>query len=108
MNEKRALWRGFLESAERFPERLALFAEGRTLSYQELHGLATRIAATIQANPEYSQVPLTAVFAYRSPTAFAGVPGALLAGNGCVPLNRTFPTERTEVMFERSELTLKR
>src|SRR5205823_9772799 len=75
----------------------------RTLSYHELQGLATRIAATIQAHPEFSQVPLTAVFGYRSPTAFAGVLGALLAGNGYVPLNRTFPIERTEVMFERSE-----
>jgi amino acid adenylation domain-containing protein len=103
MNEKRALWKGFLASAERFSERPAVYAEGRTLSYHELHGLATRIAATIQAHSEYSQVPLTAVFGYRSPMAFAGVLGALLAGNGYVPLNRTFPTERTEVMFERSE-----
>ncbi|HXM65056.1 MAG TPA: amino acid adenylation domain-containing protein [Terriglobales bacterium] len=92
-----------MQSAERFPERPAVFAEGRTLSYHELQGLATRIAATIQAHPGFSQVPLTAVFGYRSPTAFAGVLGALLAGNGYVPLNRTFPPERTEVMFERSE-----
>ena len=43
------------------------------------------------------------MFAYRSPTAFAGVLGSLLAGNGYVPLNRTFPVDRTQVMFERSE-----
>jgi non-ribosomal peptide synthetase component F len=92
-----------MQSAERFPERPAVFAETRTLSYHELQGLATRIASTIQAHPGFSQVPLTAVFGYRSPTAFAGVLGALLAGNGYVPLNRTFPTERSEVMFERSE-----
>jgi hypothetical protein len=29
------------------------------------------------------------VFGYRNPTAFAGVLGALLAGNAYVPLNRT-------------------
>src|ERR1035438_1551096 len=103
MKMERALWTGFMQSAERFPERPAVFAEARTLSYHELQGLATRIAATIQAQAEFSQVPLTAVFGYRSPTAFAGVLGALLAGNGYVPLNRTFPMERTEVMFERSE-----
>jgi amino acid adenylation domain-containing protein len=102
LNMERALWTGFMQSAERFPESPALFVEGRTFSYHELQGLATRIAATIQSHPEFSQVPLTAVFGYRSPTAFAGVLGALLAGNGYVPLNRTFPTERTEVMFERS------
>jgi amino acid adenylation domain-containing protein len=101
-NMERALWTGFMHSAERFSERPALCTEARTLSYHELKGLATRIAATIQSHPEFSQVPLTAVFGYRSATAFAGVLGALLAGNGYVPLNRTFPTERTKAMFERS------
>lgn len=98
----RPLWAGFVQSAQRFSERPALVAEGQSLSYQELRALATRIATTIQEHPQFSQVALTAVFAYRTPTAFAGVLGALLAGNGYVPLNRTFPTERTEVMFERS------
>lgn len=102
-NRERALWTGFMQTAERFAQRPAIFAEGRALSYHELADFATRIAATIQANPGFSQVPLTAVLGYRSPTAFAGVLGALLAGNGYVPLNRTFPAERTEVMFERSE-----
>jgi amino acid adenylation domain-containing protein len=102
MKMKKALWAGFMQSAERFPERPALFAEARSFSYQELQRHAVQIAATIQAHPEFSQFPLTAVFAYRSQTAFAGVLGTLLAGNGYVPLNRTFPTERTEVMFERS------
>lgn len=98
-----ALWTGFIRSSERFPERPAVFVEGKALSYRELRGIATRIAATIQAHPKFSKVPLTAVFGYRSPTAFAGILGALLAGNGYVPLNRTFPVERTELMFERSE-----
>jgi amino acid adenylation domain-containing protein len=100
---EKALWTGFLPSADRFPERPAIFADAQTLSYHELQVLATSIAATLQAHPGFSQVPLTAVFGYRTPTAFAGVLGALLAGNGYVPLNRTFPTERTEVMFARSE-----
>jgi amino acid adenylation domain-containing protein len=103
MDTEKALWTGFIKSADRFPERPAVFAEGRSVTYRELWEFATRIAATIQAHPELSQVPLTAVFAYRSLTAFAGVLGALLAGNGYVPLNRTFPMERTDVMFERSE-----
>ena len=102
MDIDKALWTGFMRSADRFSERPALFAEGKSIKYRELWEFATRIAVTIQAHPEFSQVPLTAVFGYRSVTAFAGVLGALLAGNGYVPLNRTFPTERTELMFERS------
>ena len=97
------LWTGFLRSSKAFPQRPAIVAEGQTLSYAELRELACRIAATIQKYPEFSSTPLTAVFAYRSVTAFAGVLGALLSGNGYVPLNRTFPEGRTKVMFERSE-----
>ena len=100
---ERALCSGFLRSAQTFPQRPAVVAEGKVLSYQELRELACRIAATVQKYPDYSAVPLTAVFAYRSATAFAGVLGSLLAGNGYVPLNRTFPEGRTQVMFHRSE-----
>jgi amino acid adenylation domain-containing protein len=96
-----ALWTGFMKSAETFPDRPALVAEAKTLTYRELRERACRIAATIQTHP--SITPLTAVFGYRSPTAFAGVLGSLLAGNGYVPLNRTFPVDRTQVMFTRSE-----
>jgi amino acid adenylation domain-containing protein len=99
----RALCAGFLRSARNFPERPAVVAEKETVSYAELRDWACSIAATIQRYPECSSTPLTAVFAYRSRTAFAGVLGALLAGNGYVPLNRTFPEGRTQVMFERSE-----
>src|ERR1700719_1033689 len=100
--EERPLWSGFLRSAQRFPQRPAIVAEGKVLSYEELRELACRIAATIQGYPEFSPTPLTAMFAYRSASAFAGVLGALLAGNGYVPLNRTFPEGRTQVMFDRS------
>ncbi len=66
---------------------------------------ACSLAATMQSRQEQVATGLTAVFAYRSPTAFIGVLGSLLAGNGYVPLNRTFPIERTQIMFERSGCT---
>jgi amino acid adenylation domain-containing protein len=100
---QRALWTGFMRSAERFPERPAVIVQGTSLSYRQLREAAIRIAASIQAHQEDSWTPLTAVFAHRSATAFAGVLGALLAGNGYVPLNRTFPATRTRLMFERSQ-----
>ena len=98
---QRALWAGFMDSAERFPERPAILIEGKTSSYQELRNAACRIASTIQANAEHADPPLTAILGHRSPTGFASVLGALLAGNGYVPLNRTFPAERTQMMFQR-------
>ncbi len=99
----RALWFGFMRSTEQFPDHTALVVDGAALSYRQLAEAARRIAASIQKHQDPSWVPLTAVLAHRSATAFAGVLGALLAGNGYVPLNRTFPPARTEVMFSRSQ-----
>jgi len=94
---------GFMQSAERFPERTAVVVEGMSISYRQLRETAIRVAATIQRYQKDSWTPLTAVFAHRSATGFTGVLGTLLAGNGYVPLNRTFPVARTRLMLERSQ-----
>ena len=41
------------------------------------------------------------MLAHRTPAAFAGVLGTLMAGRAYVPLNPTFPPERTRLMLER-------
>src|SRR5438046_8098217 len=99
---ERLVWSAFLRSCENFPDRPASEVTGSQLSYSELGERARRLAATIQANARPGEVPLTAVFAYRSVTAYAAVLGALMAGRGYVPLNRTFPIDRTRLMLERS------
>ena len=96
------LWTGFLRSCEQFPTRGAIEVAGREVTYQQLGYRAKRLAATLQAAAVPGAVPLTAVFAYRSETAYAAVLGALMAGHGYVPLNRTFPVVRTRLMLERS------
>lgn len=98
----RPLWSGFLRSSEKFATRPAILANNRDYTYRELRESAIRLAATVQSLQDPAATPLTAVFAYRSPTAFIGVLGSLLAGNGYVPLNRTFPIERTQIMLDRS------
>jgi amino acid adenylation domain-containing protein len=98
----RLLWSGFLESSARFPNRGAVEIAGDELSYQGLAQRAKRLAATIQEGTDQGAVPLTGIFAYRSETAYAGVLGGLMAGHGYVPLNPTFPTDRTRQMLERS------
>ena len=98
-----SLHSAFLRSAERFGDRSALEVEGRISTYSELRALAESIAATLLVHDDPNASPqLTAVFGYRSVVAFAGVLGALARGHGYVPLNRTFPPERTAVMLERS------
>jgi amino acid adenylation domain-containing protein len=98
----RLLWGGFLESSARFPNRGAIEIAGREISYQQLAQRAKRLAATIREGAGQGAAPLTGIFAYRSETAYAGVLGALMAGHGYVPLNRTFPVDRTRSMLQRS------
>jgi amino acid adenylation domain-containing protein len=102
MSEKRFLHSGLLNSAETFPDRPALTVAGETLTYTDLLRKASSLAATITAHSVSHNPRLTAVFAYRSVTAFAGVLGALMTGHGYVPLNCTFPTDRTRTMLQRA------
>jgi amino acid adenylation domain-containing protein len=98
----RLLWHGFLESCARFPTRDAIEIAGHDVSYHQLAQRAKRLAATIQENASRGGVSLTGIFGYRSETAYAGVLGALMAGHGYVPLNRTFPVQRSQSMLQRS------
>jgi len=102
----RSLRSGFLASCERFPDRLAIVVDGEELSYRGLQGRAASIAATLsrlEAGYGGSDGPrLTGVLARRSVTAFAGVLGVLLHGHGYVPLNPTFPAQRTRAMLEQA------
>jgi non-ribosomal peptide synthetase component F len=100
--EDRTLASRFLSAAREFPSRTALEVEGRKLTYAELEGIAASFAATLTKHLPLAEPALTAVFAYRSVTAFAGVLAALLGGHGYVPLNRTFPPERTRLMLQRA------
>ena len=90
---------GFLRSCATNPGAPALWVDGRTWTYGELFSRARTIAATLQRRLPDGGAPLTAVFAHRSVTGYAGILGALMAGTGYVPLNRTYPIERTRWML---------
>ncbi len=96
------LYTGFLRAANERPDRPALQVGGHVFAYGWLREKACSVAATLQKYCGENDPPLSAVFAYRSMTAFAGVLGVLLKGNGYVPLNHTYPIERTRLMLRRS------
>ncbi len=91
---------GFLRSAAKFPDRPALDVDGRVFSYRELAAVVLAIGKEIAGSGTKS--PFAAVLAYRSPSAYAGILGALAAGKGYVPLNPTFPVERLVGTLEAS------
>src|SRR6188472_1073905 len=94
---------GFRRSAARTPDHPAVEVAGETLTYRELERRARSIAATLSRETPAGGSPIAAVFAYRTPTAFAGVLGALLGGYGYVALNRRFPPQRNRVMLETAD-----
>jgi amino acid adenylation domain-containing protein len=98
----KGLGAGFLRSVVRFPERPALEVDGEVLTYRNLFDRAAALAATFQRSPSEEGPALTAVFAHRSVWAYTGVLAALLQGHGYVPLNPTFPTNRSRTMLELS------
>src|SRR2546423_5738341 len=102
MNKFRTPLTNFLQSCEKFADAAAIDIRGQETTYEDLANRAKSFGATVNKALPSADVPLTAVFAYRSQTAYAGVLGALLAGHGYVPLNPTFPIARTRVMLERS------
>lgn len=99
---RQGLHKGFLRSVERFPRRPAVEVDGKCVTFEQLYEHASSLAATLVHRSQSPGPPLAAVFAHRSITAFVGVLGALLAGKGYVPLNRTFPASRTRAMLDRS------
>ncbi len=102
IKETRTLGSGFVRSSTSFPQRPALQVQGNLLTYRQLYEKAASLAATLQNGAPSPQSSLTAVFAYRSETAFTGILAALLSGHGYVPLNATFPPERTRLMLQRA------
>jgi amino acid adenylation domain-containing protein len=93
---------GFHAAAAAHPERPALEVAGERLRYGDLAERASILAAAILDREPSGAPPLTAVYASRSATAFAGVLGALWAGHGYVPLNPGFPLDRLAEMLRRS------
>ena len=107
--KERSLRTGFLESFERTPEAIACEVAGEVLTYADLHARAAALAATLDAHDvrpadadPVERPALTAVFGQRSSGVVGGILGALFRGDGYVPLNPTFPIDRTRSMLVRS------
>ena len=94
-----SLQSGFLRSAAQHPDRPCLRWAGGELTYAEMAGRAGGIAAAI------GDCPRVAILADRTPAAFAGVLGTLVAGAAYVPLNLAFPAARNRAILERSGAT---
>lgn len=94
---------GFLRQACLRPNAPAVVVPGRVLSYGELESVARRIANVLvqRCNGRPGRVGL---FAYRSEVAYSGTLAILFSGAAFVPLNPTFPPEKTAAMIRQGAL----
>jgi len=94
---------GFLSHARRDPAAPAVVVRGEVLTYGDMARDACRWAAAMVdacgGRPER-----VGILAYRSATAYTGTLAAMCAGAAYVPLNPTFPAERTAAMIAMADV----
>jgi amino acid adenylation domain-containing protein len=99
----RSLRTGFLISAQRWPNKACLVVKGTTYSYSEVEAWARCWAGAIVEAID-GRARRVGVFGNRSRTSYVGVLAALFSGGTFVPLNSTFPRERTREMIRQADL----
>lgn len=99
----RTLRTGFVANARSRPQHPAFVVRGVAHSYGDTDLVARRWAsAVIAANG--ARPERIGIFAYRSEVAYTGTLAALYAGATYVPLNPTFPADKTSSMLEQADL----
>ncbi len=102
LTEKR-LHTGFIESAARYPEAIALSIGDQEFTYSEVEDKA-RLWAGALSEACHEMPGRIGIFAYRSTVSYIGVLASLFAGAAFVPLNPTFPVKRTCSMIKLADL----
>jgi amino acid adenylation domain-containing protein len=95
----------FEKIAGRFPDRIAVKMENRTLTYRELNQAANRLAHAILAQRGESQEPIALLMDHDSPL-IAAIVGVLKAGKICVVLDPGFPKTRGAFLLADSQAGL--
>jgi amino acid adenylation domain-containing protein/non-ribosomal peptide synthase protein (TIGR01720 family) len=93
----------FAAQVERTPEAVAIWHQGRTLTYRELRGRAGALAARLQALGVGPDVRVGVCFE-RSPEMLVALLGVLEAGGAYVPLDPGHPPERLALVLRDSSI----
>lgn len=92
------------ETAARVPHNVALSTAERSLTYEELDGLSSRLARTLQ-DSGVARGDRVGILAPKSAAAVVAVFAALKAGACYVPLDPASPDERLELILADSGVT---
>lgn len=99
----RSLRSGFLRSASRTPDAPCLIIKRKTYTYGEVEATARLWAGQIVSELG-RPAQRVGVYGSRSKESYIGVLAALCSGATFVPLNPSFPPERTQEMIRLAEL----
>jgi amino acid adenylation domain-containing protein len=96
----------FLASRAAHASRPAIWVEGCSTTYDELHQAAAQLAGAMQAARSHngSGQSQCGLLVNRTPTAYTGVLASLIAGSVYVPLNQTFPVDRLRSILSASDI----
>jgi D-alanine--poly(phosphoribitol) ligase subunit 1 len=103
-DETKTLFDLFVSSRVAYGNRPALWVEGRTLTYAELHHTAAQIAGAIRAAHGGGRPFQCGLCVNRTPTAYAGLLASLMAGSAYVPLNPQMPCDRLRAIICASDI----
>lgn len=98
------LGEGFLDSAQRHPNAHALSISDRWFTYAELDSTSRAWAATLLEAAKGKPLRRIGVFGHRSQGVYAGILTSLMLGATYVPLNSSFPIDRTAAMARAANL----
>jgi len=92
-------------AAQRFPNKMAVVCEGKSLTYQELDARADLVAGRLR---ELGAAPnrLIGVSMHRSTDLIVALLGVLKAGAAYLPLDPSFPPQRTRYMMEDASVPI--
>jgi D-alanine--poly(phosphoribitol) ligase subunit 1 len=93
-----------LDAASRHPTRVAVWADGETITYAELIAAAERVATAL-LDTGVQPGDRVAILAQRNIAAYVGIVATLRAGCAYVPLNSRYPAARNRKMIELARAT---
>ncbi len=100
---ERPAYRLLQDSAEKYPERVAAIANGKSLTYSELNAAANRLGRVLQDNGVGVE-KIVGVMLNRGLEVYIARQGILKAGGAFLPMTPDYPDDRVDYIVKDSNV----